>query len=190
MLRLRPAFRAARTEGEVGDVQPVLAQDRSDASDHARNVLVADRDQRSMQRSLDVDAIVAQQPRRVAMQHRCGRARVAARSAGRVQRQLQHRARAARDELLLVLLDANAAILRDRRRVDAVDRIAVRVGVGEDARNRGVADQLGLALRDAAVVGEMNALEMRRARRRMAEEVSQPLAPSRCTARSRCTPRA
>ncbi len=61
-LPLRNALRAGgAAEGEVGDVDGVLAEDGADAADYAGDVVVADGDEGSGEWGLDVDAIVGQQ---------------------------------------------------------------------------------------------------------------------------------
>ena len=74
-LTLRNALRSCRRgrapKGEVGDVNLLLAKNRSNAPDDAGDVVVADGDEGSVERSLDIDAVVGEQARRGAMQDRC-----------------------------------------------------------------------------------------------------------------------
>jgi hypothetical protein len=95
---------------------------------------------------------------------------------GGVEDELEHRADAAGGELLLVFLDADAALRRDGGGVDAVDGRRWAVGAVEDAGDGGVADEVGLALSDAAGVGDLDVLEI--ARVGMGEEVAEALAIS------------
>ena len=147
-LPLRDALRAdGAAEREVRDVQRMLAQDGPDAADDPGNVVVAENQQGPLQRCFDIDAVVGEQARRVAVQHGCRCAGVAVR---RVQHQLQRASRAAAGRLLLLLLDANSALLGQGRGVNAVGvgaLLGVALGVGEDAAEGGVADEFGLALR-------------------------------------------
>ena len=48
-------------EGEVGDVDRLLAEDGADAAHDAGDVVVADSDEGAVKRGLDVDAVVAEQ---------------------------------------------------------------------------------------------------------------------------------
>ena len=64
-------------ESEVGDVDRVFAEDGPDAAYYTGDVVVADSDERSSERRLDVDAVVSQQARRSSVQHRRRRAGVA-----------------------------------------------------------------------------------------------------------------
>ena len=85
--RCERAGAVGAAQGEVGDVDAVLAEDGADAADDAGDVVVADRDQGSVQRSFDVDAVVGQQARRGAVKHGGGGAGVAL---GGVQDELEH----------------------------------------------------------------------------------------------------
>src|SRR6266851_1028139 len=153
-LTLRDALRTdGAAQGEVGDVDRMVAEDGSNAADDARNVVVADGDQGPGERSLDVDAIVSQQARRASMEDGGRGAGVAL---GGVEDDLQDRARASRGELLLVFLDADAALLRDGGGVDSIDRLRV----GEDAGDGGVADEVGLAGGDATRVGDLDVFQI------------------------------
>jgi len=146
-------------DSEAGDVQFGLAQDGADAADDARDILVADDDQGSGQLGLDVDAIVAEQARRLAVEDggkTCpGAALVMA--AGCLARPMkgkaERRACAAGDLLALVFLDADAALGGRCGGVDAVDA----VGPVKDAGDGGVADHVRLEGGEAAVVGERDA---------------------------------
>ena len=140
-------------------------------------------------RGFDVDAVVGEQARRVAVEHGRGGAGVASllfSRTGRVQGELEHRAGAAGDEFFLVFLDANAALLRYSCRVNPVDAVFT-FGVSEDAGDGGVADEVGLALRDAARVGDVDVFQM--AGCGVGEENGRDARPSRCKARLRGTPR-
>lgn len=174
-LSLRDSLRADRTaQGEVGDVDRVLAEDRADLADDAGDVVVADGDEGAVERGLDVDAVVGEQAGRVAVEHGGGGAGVAG---GGVEDDLEDRACTAGGELLLVFLDADAALLGDGRGVDAVGGaallLAVALSVGEDAGDGGVADEVGFAGGEAAGVGDLDVLQV--SRRRVGEEVTQAL---------------
>ena len=60
---------AGSSQGEVRDVDLMLAEDCADSSDHAGHVAIAKVDQILLQRSFHIDAIDVQQPRGVLMQH-------------------------------------------------------------------------------------------------------------------------
>ena len=92
---------------------------------------------------------------------------------GGVQDQLEHGTRAAGNKLLLVFLNANASVSCDGGGVDPIDRVAVGIRMREDTGDRGIADQLGLTLRDAAGVGDLDVFEI--ARRCVREEVAETL---------------
>ena len=47
-------------EGEIGDVDFVLAEQRADAADDAGDVLIADQEQETLERRFDVDVVHAQ----------------------------------------------------------------------------------------------------------------------------------
>ena len=64
-------------QGEVGDVDGVLAEDGADAADDAGDVVVADGDEGAGEWGLDVDAVVAEQAGRVAVEDGGGGAGVA-----------------------------------------------------------------------------------------------------------------
>ena len=55
-------------EGEVRDVDVVLAEDGSDAADDTGDVFVADGDEGALERRFDVDAVEVQQAGRVAVE--------------------------------------------------------------------------------------------------------------------------
>ncbi len=105
-------------QGEVGDVDGVLAEDGADAADDAGDVVVADGDEGAVERGFDVDAVVGEQARRGAVEDGGGGAGVAV---GGVEDELEDGACAAGGELLLVFLDADAALGGDGGGVDAVD---------------------------------------------------------------------
>src|ERR1039458_9787479 len=159
-LALGHALRSGRpAQREVRNIQGVLAQNGSDAPNYAGHVVVANRHQRALQRRLDVDAVVGEQAGRGTAQTRSKPGCIAARG---MQRDLQCASRAARGELLLVLLNANAAFLRDGCRVNPIDHFRVR----KYATDRCVANQLGLALGEPARVGDLNGFQIPRYRMR------------------------
>ena len=80
---------------------------------------------------------------------------------------------AAGGELLLVFLDADAALGCDGGGVDAVGGGAFAVGAVEDAGDGGVADEVGFAGGDAAGVGDLDVFEV--AGGGMGEEVAEAL---------------
>ena len=98
-------------------LRPVLAEDGADAADDAGDVVVADGDEGAVERGFDVDAVVGEQAGRGAVEDGGGGAGVAV---GGVEDELEDGACAAGGELLLVFLDADAALLRDGGGVDAV----------------------------------------------------------------------
>ena len=109
----READRAGPTEGEVRDVERVLAEDGADAADDSGDVVVADGDERAEERRLDVDAVVGEEAGRGAVEHG---GRGAGISVGGVKGELEDGAGAAGDELALVFLDADAAFGGNGRR--------------------------------------------------------------------------
>ena len=146
-------------QGEVGDVDAVLAEDGADAADDAGDVVVADGDEGAVEGGLDVDAVVAEEAGRVAVEDGGGGAGVAV---GGVEDELEDGADAAGGELLLVFLDADAALGCDGGGVDAVGGrgAAFAVGAVEDAGDGGVADEVGFAGGDAAGVGDLDVFEV------------------------------
>ena len=86
-------------------------------ADDAGDVVVADGDEGAVERGLDVDAVVAEEAGGVAVEDGGGGAGVAV---GGVQDELEDGAYAAGGELLLVFLDADAALGCDGGGVDAV----------------------------------------------------------------------
>ena len=70
-------------EGEVGDVDGVLAEDGADADDDAGDVVVADGEECAVERRLDVDAVVGEQAGRVAVEDGGGGADITGISPGR-----------------------------------------------------------------------------------------------------------
>ncbi len=127
-LALRDALALARrscaAQREVGDVDGVLAEDGADAADDAGDVVVADGDEGAVKRGFDVDAVVAEEAGRGAVEDGGGGAGVAV---GGVEDELEHGACAAGGELLLVFLDADAALGCDGGGVDAVGGAARRL---------------------------------------------------------------
>ena len=156
-LTLRDILRTDRTaEGEVRDVDAVLAEDGADAADNARDVLVADDDEGAGELGFDVDAVVVEQARRVAVQDG-GKAGPVTLSivagdafARPVQRKTKRGSGTAGDVLALVFLNADAALGSCRGGVDAIDA----VGSVEDAGDGGVTDEVGLERGETAVVGD------------------------------------
>src|SRR5579872_52347 len=146
------AFVIRTAEREVGDVDLVLAKDGADPADDAGHVLVANREQRALQRRLDVDAVEVQQPRRVSMQNRS--AGDDAGVAG-VKRKLEHGSCAAQRRFFLLFVQTDAAILRDGSGVDAVHLLEMTENAGDGA----VADQLCLQIGEAAVVADGDAVD-------------------------------
>jgi hypothetical protein len=141
---LGAAWAVGATEGEVGDVDLVLAEDGADAADNAGDVVVADGNEGSVERSLDVDAVVGEQPGRGSVEDCGGGADVAV---GGVEDELENRACASGGELLLVFLDANATLCGDGCRIDAVGYngwLDVVLGTCEDTGDGGVADEVVL----------------------------------------------
>jgi len=55
-------------EGKVGDVEAVFAEDGADAADDSGDVVVADGDEGAIEGGLDVDAVVAQEAWRCAVE--------------------------------------------------------------------------------------------------------------------------
>ena len=159
---MRDILRTDRTaEGEVRDVNAVVAEDGADAADNARDVLVADDDEGAGELGFDVDAVVVEQARRVAVQDGgkagpvtlcIGAADAFARP---VQRETKSGAGAAGDVLTLVFLNADAALGSRRGGVDAIDA----VGSVEDAGDGGVADEVGLERGEATVIGDGDVLD-------------------------------
>ena len=59
--------RTERPRAKFCYVQRVFAKDGADAADDSRDVMVPDCDQGAVERGLDVDAVIAEQARRVAV---------------------------------------------------------------------------------------------------------------------------
>ena len=161
-LTLRNILRASRTaEGEVGDVDAVVAEDGADAADNARDVLVADDDEGAGELGFDVDAVVVEQARRMAVEDggEAGPVTLCVGAgdafAGPVQLETESGAGAAGDVLAFVFLNADAALGGCRGGVDAIDA----VGSVEDAGDGGVADEVGLERCETAVVGDGDVLD-------------------------------
>ena len=144
----------------------MFAQDSADAADDAGDVLVADDDEGSSQFGLDIDAVVVEQARGAAVQDGGEAGPVALRVgvpcslAGPVEGEAKRGAGAAGDVLVLVFLDADAAFGCCCSSVDAVDA----VGAVQHSGDGGVADELGLERREAAVVGNRDAFHAARVR--------------------------
>ena len=148
------------SQGEVGDVEGVLAKNRADVTNDAGYVVVADGDQGAMERGFDVDIVVGEEAGRGPVQHGSRGAGIAFRG---VQHKLEHRACTARDELPLVLLDADSAFRRDGCGINAVrDESGLKaiIGVGENPGDGGVADEVGFTLSDTAGVGDLDVFEV------------------------------
>ena len=69
-LRCGPGRVSGAAEGEVGDVEAVLAEDGADATDDAGDVVVANGDEGTVEWGFDVDAVVAEQTGRAAVEDR------------------------------------------------------------------------------------------------------------------------
>ena len=61
------------SKGEVRYVHFMLTEDGADAADHTRHIQVANKQQGSVQRSFDIDAVAGEQARRTAVQYRGAR---------------------------------------------------------------------------------------------------------------------
>ncbi len=90
--------RAGAAQGEVGDVDLVLAEDGADAADDAGDVVVADGDEGAGERGFDVDAVVGEQAGRGAVEDGGGGGGVGAALAlhGVVEDELERRSRCRR----------------------------------------------------------------------------------------------
>src|SRR5438105_3256604 len=157
-------------EGEVRDVDRMLAEDSADPANNAGDVVVADGHQGAVEGGFDVDAVVAQEAWRCSVEDGGRGAGVAI---GGMEDELQDRAYAAGGELLLVFLDANAAFVGDCGGVDAIGRGALAVGAIENASNGGIADEIGFSRSEAASVGDLDVFQI--AGRGVGEEVAEAL---------------
>src|ERR1700722_4673721 len=154
---------------KVGDVDALLAENRSDAPDDAGHVKVAANDQGPLKRRFNIDAVESQQPRLLPMNDGSARAAVALR---RVQHQRKNRCRAAAMALFLLLMHANAALSGNRRRVNAVHILRSLQQPG-DGR---ITHQFGLGLSERAAVNDVNRVNagITRALSRLRKKRSQP----------------
>ena len=150
------------------------------------------------ERRFDIDAVVGEQAARAgAMQDGGGGGGFAAALAlrgGKAQVDFEYGAAAAGDKLALVFMDADAALFGDGGGVDAVDGVGA-FGIGKDAGDGGVADEIGFALRDAPGVGDVDGFERTGARpwarklpRRAAMSMDGPISRySSCVSEGRLT---
>src|SRR5215469_10270829 len=119
---MAPAIAVGAAQCEVRDVDPMISEDCAHATDHARYVLVADHQHRALQRSLDINAIKAQQARRRPVQNCSARGYI---TRLRMDRELEHIARATRCRRRLLLEDSDTALLCDGCRIDAVHSLGM-----------------------------------------------------------------
>src|SRR5438309_1365329 len=126
-------------QGEVGDVDAVLAENGSDAADDAGHVDIAAHQQGALERRLHVDAVELEQPWLLSMDHSGGGMTAAG---GRMEFDSEQRSGPAAEAVLLVLVDTDAALLSDGGGVDAVDVLRP----GEQPGDGRVAHEVGLGI--------------------------------------------
>ena len=113
-----PGAGAIAAEGEVGDVDAVLAEDGADAADDAGHIEVAADQEGAVERGFDIDAVELEQAGLLAVNHGGRRWLVPSAVCNLMASAV---AGAAAIVLLLVFVNANAALFGYRGGVDAVD---------------------------------------------------------------------
>src|ERR1019366_10143904 len=133
-------------EGEVGDIDFVLPEQRADAADDAGDILIANQEQEALERRLDIDVVHAEDTQRTSQpNHAQNGGGLTRRPQGHAERiRVRGAARAAHFDHL------DPARLGQVSRVDQVDLLGQ--DLAEDAFQDGVLHQVRVQIRQAPVV--------------------------------------
>src|SRR6266404_5911221 len=137
-------------EGEVGDVDLVLAEQRADAPNDAGNILIAYKEQKTFERRFDVNVVHAENTQHIVESNHAKNGRGFPVGAQGDAERIRVRGAAP----AAYLYDLDPARFRKISRVNQVDGISQ--DLAEDAFQHGIFHQVSIQVREAAVIADGN----------------------------------